>query len=378
MIRVLQLACAILSVYADRKVGITMTKSLSKTFAVAHHAYSLYEAIEKLEGWQPLLIMGDNEWDGHAELDAFGRTWKQRPISNIGDLTIGIASCAHAMFSKQTVSIVHNQGSTYFDMLKLMRKNKSHAFDANYRYDVLWSLPHHAWFSSFLLERNRFHSKRTVPYFWSPRFLTNNSEPYTYQTGSASRVGIYETNRGVYKTSVIPLFVLNRAYRHNHSLIHYAEAYGLGPIANEVLMAEIQALEIQKDGLLVSRARKQDIPGSFHKTQVGTILSHQHMVGINNLYLEALYMNMSLVHNSQYFRECGYYYRGFDVEDASVVLAHAIQHHDTTIEEYARRAQKCLWSHSIENPGNLKALKEALEEALAFSNHDDLMMRFEV
>ena len=136
------------------------------------------------------------------------------------------------------------------------------------------------------------------------------------------------------------MYSLNRAFRHNHSLIQYAEAYGLGPIANAYLMREIKSLDIFKKQLFVPRAGKQQIPDSFHKTNIGTVLSHQHMVGINNLYLEMLYMNISLVHNSHFFRDCGYYYDGFDVEQASSVLSFAIQNHDAQLHEYAERSKK--------------------------------------
>ena len=86
--------------------------------------------------------------------------------------------------------------------------------------------------------------------------------------------------------------------------------------------------------------------------------------GLNYLHMEALYLNMSLVHNSEYIKKCGYYYPNFDVREGARVLRHAIKNHDSNIEIYAAASVKCLWKYSPENPDNIKHYELLLNELI--------------
>jgi hypothetical protein len=52
------------------------------------------------------------------------------------------------------------------------------------------------------------------------------------------------------------------------------------------------------------------------------VLSHQWENGLNFLYIDALYLRYPLVHNSPYFKECGYYYPESVLDDAVERLAY--------------------------------------------------------
>ena len=145
-----------------------------------------------------------------------------------------------------------------------------------------------------MAERNRIPETRVCPYVWSPHNLEHRCI-YKYTPGSASNVGIYETNVGVYKLSYIPLLILNKIIREHSHLVQWWEAMGLAPIGTKEFQKFLLGLE---DAIRlpfnISKA-KANIPNDFNRHKIGTIVTHQMKVGINNLYLEALYMNMSLV-----------------------------------------------------------------------------------
>ena len=150
-----------------------------------------------------------SDWPGGIPLHAFGRNYRTVSAENLTEFVVGIASARHAQFPAHMASIVHIQGADYINIDTFIRKNQSYAFDLSLRYDAMWLLPHHAWQGPFLAERNRIKKIRECPYVWSPRILQTRGN-YSYIVGTSGNVGIYETNVGIYKTSHIPLLILNK------------------------------------------------------------------------------------------------------------------------------------------------------------------------
>ena len=57
------------------------------------------------------------------------------------------------------------------------------------------------------------------------------------------------------------------------------------------------------------------------------IVSHQQDNALNYLYLEALYLNLPLLHNSHFIKECGYYYPDNDIDIAKLHIAKILKDH---------------------------------------------------
>ena len=345
------------------RVAITQTKEHSPKWAIAHHVYFLYETISQIPGWEPYLIVHNYT---KKSLVAFGKTYRTTNINNMSQFTIGISSAYHVTFPSHMTSIAHIQGSEYFNMIDQIRMNRNHTFGVHHKYDAMWLLPHHAWQSSFLSVRNNISVSRTCPYVWDSHILEHRGT-YAYTKNSAANIGIYETNVGVYKMSFIPLLVLNKLASQHPNLIKWWEIYGLAPIATQQLTKFMQTLHSAIRRPFNLSKSLISFPSELSRNSIGTIISHQVHVGINNMYLEALYMNLSLVHNSPYFKDCGYYYDDFNVDEGADVLQQAILHHDSTLDTYAKKSQTCLTTYSTSNIENILGFKVLLDEWIPHS-----------
>ena len=338
-------------------VGLTMnTKWNSTTFAVAHHIYFLYDTLERSETWEPTLLMESDVHDVHI----YGKTYRTKNIWDVATMDVVIEGCATYPDNRLKqrhphIKFVHfNQGPFYFESLSGVRNNKEIAMTTQRRFDAIWVTPQYKWQAPYISEWSRTDDWAVTPYLWSPRRLATVNN---YQTGTANRVGVYETNRGVYKMSMVPIMIANRAFRKGANITHF-ETRAVRRIWTDYFRTILDDMDINID----ASPDLVHIPQHYADKRIGTVLSHHLNNGLNYLYLEALYMNMSLVHNSEYIKDCGYYYPEFDIEEGARVLQHAITTHDTHLETYAKASAKCLWRYAPENPVNLKVYENLLED----------------
>ena len=70
------------------------------------------------------------------------------------------------------------------------------------------------------------------------------------------------------------------------------------------------------------------------------VLSHQQDNALNYLYLEALYLNLPLLHNSEFISEAGYFYPDNDTEVARDQLDKIVNLHVENIENYKSMSRK--------------------------------------
>ena len=79
-------------------------------------------------------------------------------------------------------------------------------------------------------------------------------------------------------------------------------------------------------------------------------MSHQLLNALNYTYLEALYFNIPLVHNSEYIKDAGYYYPDYDTILGAKALHEALTYHDKNLNDYQTRAQRVIDRYSPNNP----------------------------
>jgi hypothetical protein len=72
------------------------------------------------------------------------------------------------------------------------------------------------------------------------------------------------------------------------------------------------------------------------------VVSHQWQNDQNYSYLDALYGNYPLVHNSPWLRDAGYYYPDFDIGAGTDQLLQAVRGHDAQLDDYRARSQRML------------------------------------
>lgn len=344
------------------KVGITATKLHSETWAIIHHTLSMYESMTHIEGWDPVLVIRSDDYKTPTET-----------IRNVTYNAISLDDCAQLDTLVQSARIIDpekcpgvhqvyfNQGATYFNVVQDVFANvRRWSTTGRDKFDSIWTAPHYQWQGQFLKYwYGRSHSRvYDAPYVWTSRVMESRFVGFRYVPGTANRVGVYETNRGVQKVSLVPMMVVEVA--NQATAIDYAQIYGVGNFHTSVFETDILSrMKVRWSG----SKKFGDLPERWDHSRIGTVVSHTLLNGLNNLWLEALHAGMALVHNSEHMRECGYYYDGFNVTDGAEALKRAIATHDAD-EDRKVRDQACLWRFSPENPANIAWYKRLLDRTL--------------
>ena len=86
-----------------------------------------------------------------------------------------------------------------------------------------------------------------------------------------------------------------------------------------------------------------------------TVLSHQVFNELNYIYLEALYLDLPIIHNSEILKDYGYYYDDCNISAAVNCLEIALNNHQLYIERNKSSILKLLSSLNPLNESNIKA-----------------------
>ena len=80
-----------------------------------------------------------------------------------------------------------------------------------------------------------------------------------------------------------------------------------------------------------------------------TFLLHQVNNEYNYMTLELLYNNYPVLHNSDSWKEYGYYYKGSSLDSVYKQIIKTYNH-ENSIETYKAHAKTLIWTHSPYNP----------------------------
>lgn len=235
------------------------------------------------------------------------------------------------------------------------------------RCDEVWLLPKDAQHAAMMRVLNRCPVKQT-PYLWSPSFLEERSAQVAQKGyhfgwvsqekqggGRALRVAIFEPNVSVVKTSSIPMLVCDETYRaarkslqmmHVLNTLHMKEHPTMLHLAN--------SLDIVKDHKACFHGR-HDVVG-FMAQFADAVVAHQWENQQNNSYMDVLYGDYPLIHNSPWIKSfgAGYFYPGFDAEEGGRQLVFASAHHDECLTEQRLAKQKLFAALDPLNESNVK------------------------
>jgi len=346
------------------RVGITAHDLYDPTWAIIHHVLSMYETIDNTDTWEPYLLLHKNISDSKTVRNYTYRSLDRKLCSQMDTVVIGTYSWElddKDKYCPNTHLVRFVQGATYLEGVKNFVKNMSStaAVSTDFGADTVWYTPQYKWSESYLKYMNNAQTSVEAPYVWTPRvFESRFDETFTYTPNTAHNIGIYETNRGIYKMSIIPMIITEEAYKNNKNIT--GRANGLG---------RLSTYRFEKDFLTRTKApwtlfkKLGRIPETWFNNNIGTVISHQTHCSLNYLYLEALYSGMALVHNSELLAECGYYYDGFNITAGALAVENAIRTHD---HNTTRRMinDECVYRFSVNNPKNIQWYERILNNTL--------------
>lgn len=221
------------------------------------------------------------------------------------------------------------------------------------RCDEIWHLPKDAAFAPMMrvLHRCDVHQ---VPFIWHPQFVERRAQEVAELTGlrygfdernvAADRppglqVAIFEPNISVVKTSSIPMLVCDEAYRADPDsvrMMHVLNTLHMKDHATMLYFAN--SLNLVREHKSVFHGR-HDIVG-FMVQNADAVVAHQWQNEQNYSYLDALYGDYPLIHNSAWLNDAGYYYPGFDAKRGAAQLRYALAHHAAHLDDYRARSMR--------------------------------------
>ncbi len=253
------------------------------------------------------------------------------------------------------------------DMERCLFERPSGTVFNGFKYDAVWTLPHHERTCRSYFEVMHRCSVEIMPYIWSPMFLQKGIDSlkdpssFFYKPSSEpKRIAIFEPNLNVVKTCHYPILVCESAYRRDKSLFKAVYVTNTSHMKNnQTFQHFIGTTDMAIDKVATIEERFQT--PYFLSEHTDVVVSHQWENQLNNLYLDVLFGGYPLVHNSEMLK-CGYYYEPFNAKAGAEALLDALRNHDNRIDEYKAEAAAYLATVQYDHPENIRRHEQALHD----------------
>jgi hypothetical protein len=237
-------------------------------------------------------------------------------------------------------------------------------------YDAVWTLAQYERTCVGYYEAALRAPVRIMQHLWSPvlleRAIAARKEPFSfgYVPGrSRWRVGIFEPNICMVKTSHVAMMAADVAHRQDPTFIEQLRVYNSFHLREHAdFVGFARSLNLVQQGRAMFDARIPIYEAMC--CDVDAVLAHHWENGQNYLYYEALYGGYPLIHNSSFLQGCGYAYPGFDCIEGALALRQAFAEHDQRLPDYRAQVQGLLARLDPESPTNVADYTAALQEIL--------------
>ena len=248
-------------------------------------------------------------------------------------------------------------------------------------FDVIWCIPQ--------LENLNYHYWKTlykcpvviVPFIWSNKYiesfaklnnLTNDGIYKSQNTYSNKKIAIFEPNLNVVKFALPCILICENTYRSNPDLIKSVYITNCGDYTknpnstfNHTHFSRLlYSLNLYKDKKLSSEGRYQTI--MFMNKHADIAVCHQWENPLNYLYIELAWMGFPILHNAYLCSDIGYYYEGFNYEQAGKMLEDIIKTHDHNAEYYLYRNRRLIDRYLPTNIKLQNTYKDLIENLCRF------------
>lgn len=233
-----------------------------------------------------------------------------------------------------------------------------------------WLSPHF-YFSKGLTKVISKKEPKFCPYIWSPDFLVKSSERSginifeSVKKLDVRKIGILEPNINFIKTCIYPILGCENLERRDSDKISEILVFNSDRLKKSVRFLEIiKNFDIYKNKK-ISFEERYSLPFLINKGYFGTIISNHIYNDLNYLTLESLFLNLPIIHNSNFCKEAGFYYENQNsASDISNLLEKIIDSYHLDDKEYRENSQKVLWKFSPDNPDNIKKYEELLNSII--------------
>jgi hypothetical protein len=135
------------------------------------------------------------------------------------------------------------------------------------------------------------------------------------------------------------MLICDQAYRQAPDSVSFMHVLNTLHMKDHPTMLHLaNSLDIVKAHKALFQGR-HDFAG-YMAPNADAVVSHQWANDQNYLYLDALYGNYPLIHNSPWLKEVGYFYPDFDCKEGANQLLLAASTHDQNLASYRQAASK--------------------------------------
>lgn len=251
-------------------------------------------------------------------------------------------------------------------------------------HDQTWLIPqqeHHNKEYFQLIYRHNPEDVKVVPFVWDPMFIDRNSKllkslgkkhpQYTPKPVNEKKISVMEPNLNVVKYTLIPIMIVEAFFR-NFGENAFKQLYvgsGNKLLKNKYFLGMIKNLDmVNRKNPLVKFVPRYPVT-TFLAEETDIVLAHQWGNPLNYSYLDAIHFGYPVVHNADFIKDAGYYYRDFEIFDGMKQLDIAINEHDNMLDEYRERNQKVLDRYLSTNPDVVDTYRKLIENLWDPSKH---------
>ena len=283
------------------------------------------------------------------------------------------------VFSKTKIIILHCGATMIDDISKCLQQSdipKGNNISLP-KVDEIWTLPHHENNLGYLSALYHNRNVKIMPYVWDSTFIdlqlyqNNYSDLEHFHQEFLSyplqSISIYEPNNTFCKTCLIPLATVVEHKRYGSQPIHVSRTFCAETISkNHHFNQKCRDLGITSDKDYFEFYKRQPFVSSLKSFGLNTIiLSHNIHCSLNNLYFDALYLGLPLLHNSSKFSNYGYFYSDSDIHYAVDMIDYIIKNHHILFLQYIQQAKEVISEYDPQNPKNLDVYKKAITNLFA-------------
>ena len=257
--------------------------------------------------------------------------------------------------------ITYQCGNNYVndmeDILFQSREGHNILMKLDHAIDDVWYVPQQKFnnhdYYKILLRKD----PRAIPFVWDPMFIDEHikiiqadptKNPYYNNEGPSKRISMFEPNINIVKYSMPCILATEQAYRKRPDLISFMYASNTNKLVDiNLFKALMNQLDIVRDSKAQFTSRYPIV--HYLESRTDIVVSHQWGNPLNYLYLDALYLGYPLVHNAELIADLGYYYEGFNMDDAANQIINAAENHDKNIREYKKDSMEKIFRYRPEN-----------------------------
>jgi len=235
--------------------------------------------------------------------------------------------------------------------------------------DEVWLLPKDILLEPLMRMLHRC-DVQIAPYIWHPQFIEQRITEvvalglgYGYVCGqddaakvrAGLSVAIFEPNISVVKASIVPMLICDEAYRADRSTVQAMHVLNTLHLKDHPTMLYLaNSLDLVREHKATFYGRHDIVGFMAEHADVSAVVSHQWQNQQNYCYLDVLYGNYPLIHNSPWLQDAGYYYPNFDILQGAAQLQHAQSDHHRGLADYRARSRRVFDAVAPGNPNNLE------------------------